>query len=96
MALGVSGAHAWWSPDGNTLYFISEQDEFSCIWAQPLDPVTKNAQGPAKAVQHFHGEHRAISGGLALYGYAMTADKHYFPLGEAKGNIWLAEPAAGR
>ena len=77
-------------PDGNTLYFLSSQDEFLCIWAQSLDPATKNPKGPPKAVQHFH--ERLRTRGAASFGYAMTADKLYLPLGETKGNIWLAEP----
>ena len=87
---GLNSGHFWWSPDGNTLYFLSRQDEFLCIWAQSLDPATKNPKGPPKAVQHFH--ERLRTRGAAPFGYAMTADKLYLPLGETKGNIWLAEP----
>ena len=90
-SLGGSG-HSWWSPDGNTLYVLSGHDEFRCIWARSLDPATKKPQGPLKAVQHFHGRLRTIVGGAAPFGYGLTADKHYLPLSETKGNIWLAEP----
>ena len=88
---GVAGGHNWWSPDGNTLYFLSRQDEFNCIWAQTLDPATKRPKGPPTAVQHFHGLLRSGAGG-AQFGYGMTADRHYLALGETKSNIWLAEP----
>ena len=89
-----NSGHFWWSPDGNTLYFLSRQDEFLCIWAQRLDPSAKNPNGPPKAVQHFH-ERLRVRGG-AFFGYAMTDDKLYLPLGETKGNIWLAEPVPGK
>ena len=84
--------HSWWSPDGNTLYFLSIRDDFRCIWAQSLDPATKQPQGPLKAVQHLHGRFRYDLVGGSYFGYALTADKHYLPLRETKGNIWLAEP----
>ena len=29
-----------WSPDGSLLYFLSDRDGFSCIWAQRLDTTT--------------------------------------------------------
>ena len=90
-ALGVGSGHTWWSPDGNTLYVLSERDGFPCIWAQSLDPATKQPQGPPKALQHLHGRLRFV-GGTAPFGYGLTADKHYLPLRETKANIWLAEP----
>jgi hypothetical protein len=81
---------SWWSPDGNSLYYFSNQDEFACIWVQPLEPATKKPKGPPRAFQHFHGRLRAAS--AAPFGYGMTADKHYLPLSETKANIWIAEP----
>ena len=84
--------HAWWSPDGNTLYFISLRDDFQCVWSRSLDPVTKQPQGPPKAVLHLHGRLRFDIAGPAPFGYAVTADKRYLPLRESKANIWLAEP----
>ena len=80
----------WWSPDGNTAYFLSSRDGFECIWTQRLDPEAKTPVGPPSALQHFHGLLRLEgSGGL---GWGMTTDRLYLSLSESKGNIWLAEP----
>ena len=84
--------HSWWSPDGNTLYFLSDRDYYRCIWARSLDPAAKQPRGPPKAVQHLHGSLRYDIGGGSYFGYALTADKHYLPPRETKANIWLAEP----
>ena len=89
---GVTSGHFWWSPDGSTLYFLSGQDGVLCIWAQSLDPATKNPKGRSKAVQHFHERLRTRGG--SFFGYAMTAERLYLPLSETKANIWLAEPQA--
>ena len=81
---------SWWSPDGNVLYFLSLRDGFWCIWTQRLDAVTKKAVGTPTALQHFHGLRRL--GAAARFGYAVASDRLYFPIGETKANIWLAEP----
>ena len=86
------GRHQWWSPDGNTLYFLSRRDEFQCVWSRSLDPVTQQPQGPPKAVVHLHGRLRYDIASPQPFGYALTADKLYLPLRETKANIWLAEP----
>ncbi|MDA1313302.1 MAG: hypothetical protein O2968_08210 [Acidobacteria bacterium] len=80
----------WWSPDGSILYFLSFRDGFTCIWKQRLNPETKQPIGEPEALQHFHGETRNVN--PLAFGYGMAADRLYFPMSEAKGNIWLAEP----
>jgi hypothetical protein len=42
------------SADGNTVYFTSTRDDYLCIWAQRLDPVTKHPVGSPFAYEHFH------------------------------------------
>src|SRR5262245_15193145 len=43
-----------WSPDGNTIYFISHRDGFRCLWAQRLDAVSRRPITSPFPVQHFH------------------------------------------
>jgi len=54
--------HQQFSPDGNTMYFASNRDGFTCIWALKLDPATKRRLGAPFAVQHFHYSHRMYAG----------------------------------
>jgi Tol biopolymer transport system component len=49
-----------WSPDGNTLYLISERDGFRCIWAQRQDPETERPVGPSLEVYHSHSARRSL------------------------------------
>jgi Tol biopolymer transport system component len=86
--------YPWWSPDGNTLYFLSFRDGFRCIYAQPLEPATKKPQGPLKSIRHFH--ERVHVAGTGRFHGAMTNDRLYLPLSEPKANIWLAEPQDAR
>ena len=75
---------------GNVVYFLSARDNFPCIWAQQLDPNTKKPIGSPVDILHLHGRQRQTTN--AGFGYAMTADRLYFPIAETKSNIWLAEP----
>src|SRR5262250_1338148 len=80
----------FWSPDGNLLYYYSQQDNFNCLYARRLDAATKRPVGDAFAVQHFHGDQRPADG--TAVGYGLAPDRLYLPIENQKGNIWLAEP----
>ena len=79
----------FWSPDGNLIYYYSEQDHFRCLYARQLDAATKKPLGDAFAVRHFHGDQRPADG--TAVGYGLAQDRLYLPLMNQKGNIWLAE-----
>ena len=78
-----------WSPDGSTLYFISDRDGFFCIWAQSLDPRTKTPIGKAAPVLHFHEAKRSMD---PASGLAVARNKLVFDLVENTGNIWIMSP----
>jgi serine/threonine protein kinase len=87
---GTAG-RIWWSPEGNLLYFLSDQDgSTGCIWARRLDPRTKIPKGAPFEVWHLHGQSETVSSGA--FGYGMTKDRLLFALRQTKGNIWLAHP----
>ncbi|MBV8709967.1 MAG: PD40 domain-containing protein [Acidobacteriaceae bacterium] len=81
-----------WSPDDNLLYFISSRDSFRCIWAQRLQPDTKQPVGDPFAVAHFHQARRSLrvadSGKIGL---AIARDKIVVAEFEGTGNIWTAK-----
>ena len=86
---------AYWSPDGNLLYFLSDdRDGFRCIWAQWLDPATKHPVGAPFTVLHCHHGRRSLRGvGSRVSAGRLTVvrDKLLFALGELRGNIWMKE-----
>jgi len=85
---------AFWSPDGNSLYFLSERDGSRCIWVQRLEPKTKRPLGRAFPVYHSHSSHRSLmnltNSGAA--GPAVSRGKLVFAQREITGNIWMIEP----
>lgn len=82
-----------WSRDGNLLYFLSERDGFRCVWAQRLAPVTKQPQGKAFAVRHFHTARQSLKkiDRPDLIGLSATQDRLVFSMSELTGNIWMEE-----
>jgi Tol biopolymer transport system component len=83
-----------WSPDGRFLYFISDRDGFRCIWARPLNPVTKKPSGDAFPVLHFHSARfslKHVGSRGYLTGLSVGEGALVFSLGELKGNVWLEE-----
>jgi Tol biopolymer transport system component/tRNA A-37 threonylcarbamoyl transferase component Bud32 len=86
-----------WSPDGGLLYFWSDRDGSPCLWAQRLDPATKQPQGEPLSISHFHS--RGLSWKnlyLGAPGIAVARGRIVFNLGEHSGNIWMMElPPAG-
>jgi len=81
-----------WSPDGNILYFVSEQDGFRCIWAHRLDPATKRPLGTAFPIFHAHEARRSLMNlGWGDLQISVARDKIVFNMSERTGNIWLAK-----
>jgi len=82
-----------WSPDGSLLYFMSMRDGFDCLWAQKLDPATKQPAGSPFAVHHMHGVRNSIAEVPPQYSAISVGEgKVAMPLADTRGNIWLLQP----
>jgi tricorn protease-like protein len=77
----------WWSPDGGTLYFLSQRDGFVCIFTQSLDKVTKRPVGKPRAIAHFHGVQHTLR--RVGFGPGVARDKLVFTMSETNANIWM-------
>jgi Tol biopolymer transport system component len=86
-------ANVAWSPDGNLLYFFSERDGFRCIWAQHLEPATKQPAGSAFPVKHFHNPRQSVKrvDRWDLTGLSAAQGRLVFAVSELMGNIWMEE-----
>jgi WD40 repeat protein len=81
-----------WSPDGSLIYFLSDRDQFRCIWAQRLDRVTKRPVSTAFEVYPFHRARlSARNPNSGLTGLAVIQDKIVLSLEEVTGNIWMTK-----
>jgi Tol biopolymer transport system component len=93
----IAGADSWigsarWSPDNRLLYYLSERDDFVCLWAQPLDPDSKKPAGEPFAVVHAHDAAMKMSVPTRL-GYSLSVGRGrlIFNAGEMRGEIYTAE-----
>jgi len=85
------------SPDGNTMYFTSNRDGFTCMWALRLDPKTKRPLGAPFAIQHFHGSQR-IYAGISESNHMevdVARDKIVTNLDEFRSDIWMTQLEGG-
>jgi hypothetical protein len=73
------------------VYFYSRRDGTSCLYARRLLKGTKQPDGDAFAVRHFHDRLQLPALGPTV-GYGFAKDRVYLPLIEPKGNVWIAEP----
>jgi Tol biopolymer transport system component len=82
------------SPDGNTVYFTSKRDGYSCIWAQRLAPETKRPVGEAVGYEHFHNSAQKDLAGFWNGGDAalsVARDKIVVSLVQWHVGIWMTQ-----
>jgi Tol biopolymer transport system component len=85
-----------WDAGGDLLYYVSDRDGHACIWAQRLDPRTKQPQGEPYALRHLHqpATSSAILGAPMFL--AGSRDRLFFPEWTVSSNIWTAKVEPGR
>jgi Tol biopolymer transport system component len=93
----ITGAQEWcdrpqWSGDGQTLFYRSTRDEFSCIWKQTLDPGTHRPVGRPIAVRHFHAQ-RTSPARIVPWSFsiAVSGDTVFLPVAETLETIWTGK-----
>jgi Tol biopolymer transport system component len=84
-----------WSPEGNMLYFTSDRDGSTCLWAVRLHPVTKQPAGEPFPVRHFHGSLRQYSSDVYPV-FSVGADRIAISLEQVRSEIWMMQLAETR
>ncbi len=85
-----------WSPDGRTLYFLSERDGWCCIWGRRLDAKTKTPRGEVFPVYHSHRINGNLNFPPGSARMAVARDKIVFFEGQFTGTIYRAAPKKGQ
>lgn len=80
-----------WDAGGDLLYYVSDRDGHSCIWAQRLDPRTKQPQDAPYVLRHLHrtATSAAMIGGVMFL--AGSRDRLFFPEWTVSSNVWTAK-----
>ena len=82
---------ARWSPDGKTIYFVSNRTGFFNVWGIRLDPQTGKPAGEAFRVTEFESPGRMVLPLLGRMEMALAADRLVLPIMEVSGSIWILE-----
>jgi Tol biopolymer transport system component len=80
-----------WSADGRELYYFSDRDGHACIWAQRLDPRTKQPHGSAYPVHHLHRTETSPAVFGSFMFLAASRDRLIVPRWTVTGNLWTAK-----
>jgi Tol biopolymer transport system component/DNA-binding winged helix-turn-helix (wHTH) protein len=82
---------AGWSPDGKTIYFVSEHDGFFNVWGIHFDPSAGRAVGQPFQVSKFESPHPMFPRWIGGVGLSVTPDKLVLTMAEESGNIWVLD-----
>jgi Tol biopolymer transport system component/predicted Ser/Thr protein kinase len=92
----VAGREEWvgpprWSPDGRLVYYLSDRDDFACVWARRLDPATRRPAGEPFAVAHAHDTvMKMLPVQRHVWSLAVGARRLVFNAAEATGDVYTA------
>jgi Tol biopolymer transport system component len=81
-------ANPVFSRDGKIIYFNSDRDGFTCLWAVRLDLATMKPAANPFVVKHFHGSPRHYS----LYPeFTVGLDRIIMSLEQVESDLWMTE-----
>jgi Tol biopolymer transport system component len=87
--------HVWpdkprWSPDGRTLYYLSQgADGYFNLWAVAIDPARGAQAGKPFQVTHFSSPDRHIDPNMGDGGIGIASGRLVLPMQNVTGSIWL-------
>jgi serine/threonine protein kinase/Tol biopolymer transport system component len=93
----LAGGETWagqprWSPDGRSLFHLSERDDFTCVWALVLDPETREPVGESRAVLHAHQTSmKMMPVERSMWTLDVGGDRLVFNAGAMSGDVYTAK-----
>ena len=83
----------FWAPSGNVIYFLSDRDGWRCMWAQRVDPASRQPAGAPFAAHHMHQIRYNLEGipDVAAIGLSVAGGHMVYASFELQMNIWMAE-----
>lgn len=80
-----------WSPDGKTIYFLSERKGFFNLWGAHFDPAKGRLQGQPFQVTSFETPTLMIPRPIPDVDISLTDRRLALPLAQTSGNIWVLD-----
>jgi dipeptidyl aminopeptidase/acylaminoacyl peptidase len=82
-----------WSPDGDSILFVSSRDGFLNLWGRRFDRARGLPIGDSFRVTAFEGQERILPTDISQLEFGVTRDHLFLPLSDTVGNLWVLEPA---
>jgi hypothetical protein len=79
-------ANPIFSRDGKILYFNSDRDGFTCLWAMRFNPATGKPVDAPYPVKHFHGNPRYYSWYPV---FSVGPDRIIISLEQVQSDLWM-------
>jgi Tol biopolymer transport system component/DNA-binding winged helix-turn-helix (wHTH) protein len=80
-----------WSPDGGTLYFVSNRSGFAEVWGRGFDPERGEPVGLPFRVTSFESPRKHISWPMITMELAVAPSQMILPIVESSGSVWILE-----
>ena len=80
-----------WSPDGRTLYFVSNRSGFLNVWGRRFDPETGKPSGDPFRVTTLENPSERVSSPVTTMELAIAPNQLILPIVEASGSVWVLE-----
>lgn len=80
-----------WSPDGRTIYFVSERKGFFNVWGIHFDPKLGRPQGEPFQITSYETESLMIPQNKFTVEPSLTVGRLVVPLVQTSGNIWILD-----
>jgi Tol biopolymer transport system component/DNA-binding winged helix-turn-helix (wHTH) protein len=80
-----------WSPDGRTLYFVSDTGGHLNIRGRRFDPVEGRAAGTSFPVTTFETSRHGLPSTVTQIEYAIAEHRLFLPVTDREGEIWILD-----
>jgi len=80
-----------WSPDGKTIYFLSERKGFFNVWGVRFDPIKGEPQGKPFQVTSLETPALMIPKNIDPLNFSLADGRLVLPIAQTSGNIWILD-----